>query len=173
MDQKTFIASSTSGNESWCCGRDPPDCPRKSRWPSPRIGWSRVKVDVLRPWSPPRSLIRPSAIGKINFPFSFGKPLLHWVFSSRFPIRPSSPTPQCLQPVRRPFQIPPAYNAFPRNNPGKTFFPNWWIRDWSFAVIGWYSTNEPNGMISPVNDYPTCFSYDVYPSDNRSWTFRK
>ena len=20
--------------------------------------------------------------------------------------------------------------------PGKTFFPNWWIRDWSFAVIG-------------------------------------
>ena len=23
-----------------------------------------------------------------------------------------------------PFQIPPAYRAYPRNNPGKTFFPN-------------------------------------------------
>ena len=42
-----------------------------------------------------------------------------------------------------PFQIPPAYTAYPRNNPGKTFFPKWWIRDWSFAVRGWYSTSEP------------------------------
>ena len=41
-----------------------------------------------------------------------------------------------------PFQILSAYNAYPRNNPGKTFFPNWWILDWSFAVIGWYSTND-------------------------------
>ena len=49
-----------------------------------------------------------------------------------------------------PFQIPPAYKAYPRNNPGKTFFPNWWILDWSFAVIGWYSTNEPNGIIGPL-----------------------
>ena len=32
-----------------------------------------------------------------------------------------------------PFQIPPAYRAYPRNNPGKTFFPSWWILDWSFA----------------------------------------
>ena len=23
-----------------------------------------------------------------------------------------------------PFQVPPAYNAYPRNNPGKAFFPN-------------------------------------------------
>ena len=30
-----------------------------------------------------------------------------------------------------PFQIPSAYRAYPRNNPGKTFFPNWWILDWS------------------------------------------
>ena len=27
-------------------------------------------------------------------------------------------------------------NAYPRNNPGKTFFPNWWILDWSSAEIG-------------------------------------
>ena len=51
-----------------------------------------------------------------------------------------------------PFQIPPAYRAYPKNNPGKTFFPNWWILDWSFAVIGWCSTNEPNGMIGPLQN---------------------
>ena len=31
-----------------------------------------------------------------------------------------------------PFQIPPACNAQPRKIPGSTFFPNWWMRDWSF-----------------------------------------
>ena len=35
-----------------------------------------------------------------------------------------------------PFQIHPAYKACPRNNPSKTFFPNLWIPDWSFAEIG-------------------------------------
>ena len=51
------------------------------------------------------------------------------------------------------FQIPlplTAYNAYPKNNPSKIVFPNWCILDWSFAVIGWYSTNEPNGIIGPV-----------------------
>ena len=52
-----------------------------------------------------------------------------------------------------PFQFPP-YKAYPRNNPGKTFFPNWWILDWSFAEIGWYSTSEPNGMTGPLNGFP-------------------
>ena len=32
------------------------------------IGRGRIKVDVLSSWSPPRVLIRPSAIGKINSP---------------------------------------------------------------------------------------------------------
>ena len=34
------------------------------------------------------------------------------------------------------FQIPPAYRAYPRNNPRKTCIPNWWILDLSFAEIG-------------------------------------
>ena len=110
--------------------------------------------NVLSSWSPPRVLIRPSAIGKINSPCSWNITSFALVFSSRFPMRPSSPTPQGLRSVRHPFQIPPAYRAYPRNNPGKTFFPNWWIRDWSFAVIGWYSTNEPNGIIGPLNGCP-------------------
>ena len=72
-----------------------------------------------------------------------------------------------------PFQIHPAYRAYPRNNPGKTFFPNWWILDWSFAVIGWYSNNEPNGIIGPLNGCPKRLSWGVFPSDNRSVTFRR
>ena len=67
------------------------------------MGRGRIKVDVLNSWSPPGVLIRPSAIGKINSPFFFFleiSPLSHWVFSSRFPMRPSSPTPQGLRSVR-------------------------------------------------------------------------
>ena len=71
---------------------------------------------------------------------------LHWVFLSRYPMRPSSPTPQSLQPTRHPSKFP-SHRAYPKNNPSKTFFPNWWILDWYFAEIGWYSTSEPNGMI--------------------------
>ena len=50
MDQKSFIASPASGNESWGGGRHPSDSPRKSLWLSPRIGCSRIKVGVLSSW---------------------------------------------------------------------------------------------------------------------------
>ena len=58
---------------------------KKSLWPSPRIGWSRTKVDVLNSWSPPTNFTRPSATGKMIFPF-FGAILLplDWAFLSRF-----------------------------------------------------------------------------------------
>ena len=67
-----------------------------------------------------------------------------------------------------PFQILPAYRASPRNNPGKIFFPNWWFLDCSFAIIGWYSTNEPNGIIGPLNGSPKRLSKGVFPSDKIS-----
>ncbi len=57
-----------SGSESWGCGRDPSDSPRKSILLSPWIGRCRTKVDVLSSWSLPGGLIRPSAIGKTNSP---------------------------------------------------------------------------------------------------------
>ena len=63
------FASPASGNESWGCGRDPSDYPRKSTLLSPWNGRCRTKVDVLRSWSPPRVLTRPSAIAKINLSF--------------------------------------------------------------------------------------------------------
>ena len=66
-------------------------------------------------------------------------------------MRPPFPAPQCLPPICHPFQIPPAYKAYPRNNPGKTVFPDWCILDWSFAEIVYYSTSAPNGMIGPFS----------------------
>ena len=59
----------------------------------------------------------------------FGKisPLSHWVFPSRFPMRSSFSNSSRSSISTSPFQIPPAYRAY--------FFPNWWIRDWSFAVL--------------------------------------
>ena len=102
VDQKSCITSLASGNESWSCGRDPSGSPRKSILLSPWIGRCRTKVDVLSSWSPSGILIRPSAIGKINSLFGEISPLSHWVFSIRFPMRPSFPTPQRLRSVRHP-----------------------------------------------------------------------
>ena len=101
-----------------------------------------------------------SAIGKINPPLLFGKlsPLSHWVFSSRFPMRPSFPTPQGLRSVRHPSKFPPRTERIRGTIQVRLFFPNWWILDWSFAVIGWWcSTNEPNGIVGSLNGCPNVF----------------
>ena len=87
-------------------------------------------------------------------------------------MRPSSPTPQGLQPERHPSKFPPRTMLYPRNNPGKTFCLNWWI-DWSVEEKGWCSTSEPNGMNGPLNGSPKCLSHGVFPSDKRSWMFRR
>ena len=39
---------------------------------SPRSGWSRIQVDVLRTWCPPEILTVPSAIGERKFFTNFG-----------------------------------------------------------------------------------------------------
>ena len=59
--------------------------------------------------------------------------------------RPGFPTPQMSTTITSLFQILPAYKTYPRNMPGNICLPNWWILDWSFEEIGWYSTNEPDG----------------------------
>ena len=97
-----------------------------------------------------------------------GVPVSRWVFSvpdllqqilfvnlrveMKFPFCFGNITSSMSATSTSPFQILPSYRAYPRNNPGKTFFPNWWILDWSF--IGWHSTNEPNGMVGPSNGFP-------------------
>ena len=92
---------------------------------------------------------------KNKFSFFFGKYHLFRIESFRVDFRCVHRL-QLLKVCNHCVTLPksPTYNAYPRNNPGKTFFPNWWILDWSFAVIGWYSTNEPNGIIGPLNGCP-------------------
>ena len=51
---------------------DASDSFRRFPCSSPRSGRSRIKVDVLRTWSPPESFTFPSAIGNMKFPPS------HW-----------------------------------------------------------------------------------------------
>ena len=153
---KIVIASPASGNESWgCASGDPSDSLRKSWWLSPRIGWFRINVDFFSAWSPPDGFTVPSATGKMNSSplssniTSFALSLLTWISDASISSS-SSRSATCMSP----FQILPVYNAKPRKIAGSTFFPNWWIRDWSFVEIKWHSTKEPNGMIGPFNGSP-------------------
>ena len=57
-----------------------------------------------------------------------------------------------------PFQILSAYNAYPRNIPGKTSGPNWCSLDRSSAERGWYSTIAPIGITGPLNGIPNRLS---------------
>ena len=127
VDQKSFIASPASRSESWECGRDPSDSPRKSILLSPWIGRCRTEVDIKVVISSNKFY---SSICDWKNEFSIFWEILplHWVLLSRFPMRPSFPTPQCLQPLCHPSKFSP--------RTGKTFFPKWWILDWSVAEIG-------------------------------------
>ena len=80
---------------------------------------------------------------------SFALSLLEWISDASI-VSNSSMSATNMSP----FQFFTAYQAYPRNNPSKTFFPNVWIHDWSFAVEGSNSTNEPNGIIGPLNGCP-------------------
>ena len=56
----------------------------------------------------------------------------HWVFFSRFPMRPSSPTPQDLRPVRHPFKFSPR----------------------TMRIRGTIQVTEPSGIIGPLHGCP-------------------
>ena len=149
MDQKSFIASPATGNESWGCGRDPSDSPRKSMWLSPWIGGCRTKVDVLSSWSPPWCF--DSSIFDWKNKFSlFGKHHVFRIESFRVDfwcVHRLQLLKVCDQYVTLPNSPPPPLKSASEEQSRNTFFPNWWIRDCSFAVIGWCSTNEPSGTI--------------------------
>ena len=130
-------------NWKCCASGDPSDSPR------------RIKVDVFSAWSPPNGFTVPSANWEYEFFTSFGQYHVFCIESFTMDswcvhlFQPSRPATRMS-----PFQILPVYNTKPRKIPGSTFFPNWWIRDWSFVEIGWYSTKEPNGRIGPLNGSP-------------------
>ena len=140
---------------------------RESAWFS-SSGRSRMKVDVLRRWSPPETLAVPSATGNfklshfIGVNTSFALSLRTWISDA------SICSISWMSVIdMSPFQIPPACIAYPRN------IPNWCNLDRSFAEIGWYSTIAPNGITGPLNGIPNRLSYGVLPSDKRSWMFRR
>ena len=92
MDQKSFPASPSCHDESWCCGGDPSNFPRCSCSP-PRSGLYQIKVDVLRTW------LFHLRLGIWYFHITWALTLpLHWTFLHRFQMRPSIPIPQCLRP---------------------------------------------------------------------------
>ena len=133
---------------------------------SPRSGWFRVKVVVLRRCSPPKILTVPSATGKMKFPLlcgvntSFALGLRAW--SSDASISSNSSISATLL---SPFQILSALNAYPKNIPGKTFGPNWCSRDMSLAEIGWCSTNCSERYYWSVKWHSEPPLYGVFPSD--------
>ena len=150
MDQKSFLASPSSSVESSCfdCWSVLEENLSGSPWripcSSPRSGLSRIKVDVLRRWSPPQILTVPSATGNIKL-----SPFIGVNTSNALSLRAwSSDASICSNSSmsamsRSPFQIPPACNAYPMNFPDKTLGPNWCSLHWSLAEIGWYSTIVP------------------------------
>ena len=110
-----------SGNESWGGeGGDPSDSPRKSLWPSPRIGWSRIKV----------MFSVPDLLQQILFVLRLEKWFFHLCGKYYFLCIESCWVDfRCVHRFQllnvcnhmSPFQISPAYRAYPRNNPSKTF----------------------------------------------------
>ena len=97
---------------------------------------------------------------------------LHRAFGRGVQMHPSAPILQCLRSMS-PFQILPACNAYPRKIPCKTFDPNWCSLDRSFAEIGCQSTVAPHGITGPSNGIPNRLSQGIFPSDKRSWIFRR
>ena len=136
MDQKSCIASPASGSESWGGGGgDPSDSPRNQgdfliESDAAVSRWMFSGFDLLQGvWFVHLRLEKIS--------FFFQKYHLFRIESLWVDFRRVHRL-QLLKVCNQYVTIPnsPAYIAYPKNNPGKTFFPNWWILDWSFEEIG-------------------------------------
>ena len=142
IDQKSFRALPSSCGESCLVdGGDPSDSPRRSSWTSPE------------------SFTSPSATGNTKFSpvldeiTSVPLSLLVWISDASI----FSNSTRSATNISH-FQILPAYKTDPRNNQGKTIFTNWWSLHTYSAEMVWYSNNEPNGIIGPLNGSPKLFS---------------
>ena len=180
VDQKSVLASASSRVESSWRGfgeESSSDSPPETSCSSLRPGRSLIKVDGRWRLSPPGVLTVPSATGNVKLspfvsvhtPFAFEPSVVDfWCvhFLQFFYVCdhnvsfPDSPRAQCITEEQR-------------NTPGKTFGRNWCNRNMSFAEVGWYSRSAPNGITSPLNAIPNRLSCGVFPSDKRSWMFRR
>ena len=157
MDQKSFRASPASRSESWGSGVETLLILQENLFDlllelgGPVSRWMFSVPDLLQ-----QNLILP----------------LHWVFLSRFPMLPSFPTPQGLRSVRHPSIFPPRTERIQGTIQVRLFsklMDSWLV----FSRDRVYSTNEPTGMIAPSKGSPKRLSYGLFPSDKRSWMFRR
>ena len=164
--QKSFFASSSSRVE---CSSildgvyHSSELPRRTSRSSPRSGRSRVNVDVLRRCPLPKILTVPSATWKMKFPLLCG-------VNTSFALSLSGVEFRCVHLLQF-FHVRDHNVSFPDSSREK--MPNWCSRDLSFAEIGWYSTIAPNGITGPLKGIPNRLSCGVFPSDKRSWMFRR
>ena len=110
MDQKSFLASPASGYESGGSGGgDPSDSPGKSLLSSPPIGWCLYQGGCSQFLISSKGFDSSICGWRSEFSIFFGKYYFLCIesFLSRFPMRPSFPTPQCLQPLCYPSKFSP------------------------------------------------------------------
>ena len=86
-----------------------------------------------------------------------------WFFEDKFLMRPTFPNLQGLQPIRHPSKILTAYRAYPRNNPGKTFFPklmdSWLVFRRNRVILNqWTKRNDRSFEWCPKIVFRTEFS---------------
>ena len=156
MDKKSFLAL-PSGDESWkfCAGEDPSLVSSVPRWMISVPGLQEVLLFHLRLeiW--------------IRHHFLALSPLSHWVFQHGYLTRPSLPAPQ------DPRQVLFLSRFFRRTIHNHGIFQG----AHSFQIDGFVS--GPLGILDdilPTNQTdgsPKRRSYGVFPSDKRSWMFRR
>ena len=122
----------------------------------------RIKVDFRKIWSPPDNLTVPSAIRKEFDCFTFFRASVPPSHSLRAWISDASKFSSSYMSVNMMslFQILPAYNAYRRNIPSRTFLSNWWSIDWSVGEIGWCSVMDPKGITDSLNGSPNRRLYE-------------
>ena len=147
MDQKSFIASPASGNESWKSKKV--NSTLSLNWSMPyQGGCFQVLISSRCFWFVHLRLEK-----KILLVWDIS-PLSHWVFSNRFPMRPSCPTPQGLRPVRHPSKFTPRTERIRGTILVRLYLQIDGFLTGPFAARRMILNHEPNGTIGPLNGCP-------------------
>ena len=155
MDQKSFLASPSSGGESWNGGEDPSDSPWRFPCSSPRSGLSWIKVDVLRTLSLHLVWLFHLRPGIYFSPFvgvdtSFALSLSAWISDASIFLQflnvcdhrvSFSDSTRVQYMSRGIYLVRLSWRADA-------------VATGLLAEIGWYSTTAPNGILGPLNGSP-------------------
>ena len=109
-------------------------------------------------------------LGKWSFHFFAALTLpLHWALGCGVLMRPSPPSLQCLRPQRLLSRFSRVQSTTEKYT-WQDFCSKLMQSRLVFAEIG---TIAPNGITGPPNGIPNRLSCCVFPSDKRSWMFRR